>query len=58
MKELNKKRPINSFQKGIRNVSYMMIGFMMVMVPIVSCTQSHEKFQQADRHRFSELVGK
>lgn len=30
MKQLNKKRPINSFQLGIRNVSYMMIGFMIV----------------------------
>ena len=36
MKELNKKRPLNSFQKGIRNVTYMMIAFMLVMVPIVS----------------------
>ena len=35
MKQLNKKRPLNSFQRGIRNVSYMMIAFMMTMVPIV-----------------------
>lgn len=34
--QLNKKRPLNSFQRGIRNVSYMMIAFMLVMVPIVS----------------------
>jgi len=36
MKQLNKKRPLNSFQRGIRNVTYMMIAFMLVMVPIVS----------------------
>lgn len=35
MKQLNKQRPVNSFQKGIRHVSYMMIGFMLVMVPLV-----------------------
>ncbi|KAI1971192.1 hypothetical protein LOZ53_004490 [Ophidiomyces ophidiicola] len=35
MKQLNKKRPINSFQRGIRNVTYMLIGFMLIMVPIV-----------------------
>lgn len=36
MKQLNKRRPLNSFQRGVRNVTYMMIGFMFVMVPIVS----------------------
>lgn len=36
MKQLNKRRPLNSFQRGVRNVSYMMIAFMFVMVPIVS----------------------
>lgn len=36
MKQLNKKRPLNSFQRGIRNVTYMMIVFMLIMVPIVS----------------------
>jgi Mg2+-importing ATPase len=36
MKQLKKKRPLNPFQKGTRNVSYMMLGFMGVMVPIVS----------------------
>jgi len=35
MKQLNKKRPLNSFQRGIRNVTYMMIVFMLIMVPIV-----------------------
>jgi Mg2+-importing ATPase len=36
MKQLNKRRPINAFQRGVRNVTYMMIAFMFVMVPIVS----------------------
>ncbi|KAI9858788.1 MAG: hypothetical protein M1813_007255 [Trichoglossum hirsutum] len=34
-KALNAKPPLNAFQRGIRNVSYMLIGFMLVMVPIV-----------------------
>ncbi|KAH0545433.1 hypothetical protein FGG08_000434 [Glutinoglossum americanum] len=34
-KALNEKPPLNAFQRGIRNVSYMLIGFMLVMVPIV-----------------------
>ncbi|PHH88453.1 hypothetical protein CDD83_7518 [Cordyceps sp. RAO-2017] len=34
-KELKKKRETNAFQKGIRNVSWMLIAFMCVMVPIV-----------------------
>ncbi|PFH61499.1 hypothetical protein XA68_17156 [Ophiocordyceps unilateralis] len=33
--ELTKKRAPNAFQKGIRHVSFMLIGFMCVMVPIV-----------------------
>ncbi|RCI12888.1 hypothetical protein L249_0911 [Ophiocordyceps polyrhachis-furcata BCC 54312] len=33
--ELTKKRAPNAFQRGIRHVSYMLIGFMCVMVPIV-----------------------
>jgi Mg2+-importing ATPase len=36
MKQLNKRRPLNSFQRGVRAVTYMMITFMLVMVPIVS----------------------
>jgi hypothetical protein len=35
MKQLNSKRPLNSFQRGIRHVTYMMIAFMLVLVPIV-----------------------
>lgn len=36
IKQLSSSREINAFQRGIRNVSYMLIGFMLVMVPIVS----------------------
>jgi Mg2+-importing ATPase len=35
MEQLNRQRPLNAFQRGIRNVSYMMICLMMVMVPMV-----------------------
>lgn len=33
--ELKKRREPNSFQIGIRHVSYMLIGFMLTMVPLV-----------------------
>ncbi|KAG5984950.1 hypothetical protein E4U54_006081, partial [Claviceps lovelessii] len=33
-KELKKRRETNSFQRGIRHVSYMLIGFMLTMVPL------------------------
>ena len=36
VRQLSKKREINSFQRSIRSVTYMLIGFMLVMVPIVS----------------------
>ncbi|KAH7123169.1 hypothetical protein EDB81DRAFT_913339 [Dactylonectria macrodidyma] len=36
-KELEKRREVNAFQKGIRNVTWMLIGFMAVMVPVVLC---------------------
>ncbi|CRK39351.1 hypothetical protein BN1708_001589 [Verticillium longisporum] len=35
LKQLAKRRDLNAFQRGIRNVSYMLIAFMLVMVPIV-----------------------
>lgn len=35
VKEIQKRKPMNSFQRGIRNVSYMLLAFMLVMVPIV-----------------------
>ncbi len=41
MKELNKKRPVNAFQRGVRHVSYLMITFMLIMVPIVSLHQTN-----------------
>ncbi|KIJ64405.1 hypothetical protein HYDPIDRAFT_111717 [Hydnomerulius pinastri MD-312] len=37
--ELNKKRPENAIQMGIRKVSYVLIGFMLVMAPIVFIVQ-------------------
>lgn len=39
-KELKKRREPNSFQLGIRHVSYMLIGFMLTMVPLVSSLPS------------------
>jgi Mg2+-importing ATPase len=35
IKKLSAARGLNAFQKGIRDVSYMLVGFMLVMVPIV-----------------------
>ncbi|KAF9220910.1 Mg-transporting ATPase [Gyrodon lividus] len=37
--ELNKKRPENAIQMGIRKVSYVLMGFMLVMAPIVFIVQ-------------------
>jgi Mg2+-importing ATPase len=34
-KQLNKKRPISAFERGIRAVTYMLIAFMLVMVATV-----------------------
>lgn len=34
-KALQKSRGLNAFQRGIQNVTWMLIGFMSVMVPIV-----------------------
>lgn len=39
-KELEKRREVNAFQKGIRSVTWMLIGFMAVMVPIASRRES------------------
>jgi len=36
-KELEERREVNTFQKGIQSVSWMLIAFMAVMVPIVLC---------------------
>lgn len=35
IKQLAAKRETNAFQKGIRKVTYLLIGFMITMVPIV-----------------------
>ncbi|KAI6139389.1 Mg-transporting ATPase [Pisolithus tinctorius] len=37
--ELNRKRPENAIQIGIRKVSYVLMGFMAVMAPIVFIVQ-------------------
>ncbi|CAH0051087.1 unnamed protein product, partial [Clonostachys solani] len=34
-KQLEKRREPNNFQRGIRNVTWLLIAFMLVMVPIV-----------------------
>lgn len=44
VKQMNEKQPVNSFQRGVRGVSFMLIGFMIVMataVLIVSGKVSH-----------------
>ncbi|TKA58160.1 hypothetical protein B0A49_12139 [Cryomyces minteri] len=56
MKQLNKKRPLNSFQKGIRNVTYMMMGFMAVMVPIVLIVSGKVTHNWAQAALFSVSV--
>lgn len=40
MRQLSAKRELNAFQRGIRNVTYMLIGFMLTMVPIVRLPRS------------------
>ena len=59
-KDLEKKREKNAFQKGIRNVSWMLIGFMVVMIPVVSCHSPstltlHERCLTRDRFSSSTL---
>ncbi|KAK5011705.1 hypothetical protein LTR39_004466, partial [Cryomyces antarcticus] len=56
MKQLNKKRPLNSFQKGIRNVTYMMMGFMAVMVPVVLIVSGKVTHNWAQAALFSVSV--
>ena len=38
MKQLNEKQPLTAFQRGIRFVTWMMLGFMVTMVLVVSFT--------------------
>lgn len=40
-KELSKSTRSNAFQRGIRYVTWMLIGFMCVMVPIVSTSHPY-----------------
>ncbi|EEU35989.1 uncharacterized protein NECHADRAFT_49652 [Fusarium vanettenii 77-13-4] len=55
-KEIEKKRQPNSFQKGIRNVTWMLIGFMVVMVPIVLCISGKTTGDWANAALFSISV--
>ncbi|KAK9760665.1 hypothetical protein K7432_015090 [Basidiobolus ranarum] len=34
-RQLSTQRPINAFQKGIRRISYLFMGIMIIMVPLV-----------------------
>lgn len=36
---LGEERPLNAFDKSVRNVAYLLIGFMAIMVPIVFVIQ-------------------
>ena len=53
IKQLNKRRPLNSFQRGIRNVTYILIAFMLVVVPIVS---TQEDASRALKHLLNILA--
>ncbi|RSL42897.1 hypothetical protein CEP54_015307 [Fusarium duplospermum] len=55
-KGIEKKRHHNSFQKGIRNVTWMLIGFMVVMVPIVLCISGKTTGDWANAALFSISV--
>ncbi|KAK9687561.1 hypothetical protein K7432_014748 [Basidiobolus ranarum] len=49
-KQLSAQRPINAFQKGIRRISYLFIGIMLLMVPlvfIISGITNHDWLQAA-----------
>ncbi|ORX89798.1 magnesium-translocating P-type ATPase [Basidiobolus meristosporus CBS 931.73] len=49
-KQLIAQRPINAFQKGIRRISYLFIGIMLIMLPLVfviSGITSHDWLQAA-----------
>ncbi|KAG6051615.1 hypothetical protein E4U33_000605 [Claviceps sp. LM78 group G4] len=58
-KELKKRRETNSFQLGIRHVSYMLIGFMLTMVPLVLGISGYttKDWQNAAMYSISVAVG-
>ncbi|KAK2594081.1 hypothetical protein QQS21_008230 [Conoideocrella luteorostrata] len=58
-KDLKKRRQPNSFQLGIRHVSYMLIGFMLVMVPLVLGISGYttKDWQSAATYSISVAVG-
>jgi Mg2+-importing ATPase len=58
-KELNKRPPSNAFQRGIRNISYIMIVWVIVMVSVVLVIQgelSHD-WTSASLFALSVAVG-
>lgn len=58
-KELKKRREPNSFQLGIQHVSYMLIGFMLTMVPLVLGISGYttKDWQGAATYSISVAVG-
>ncbi|KAG6032795.1 hypothetical protein E4U41_007125 [Claviceps citrina] len=58
-KELKTRREPNSFQLGIRHVSYMLIGFMLTMVPLVLGISGYttKDWQNATTYSISVAVG-
>jgi P-type Mg2+ transporter len=58
-KQINERRPMNAFERGIRNVSYMMIGFMLVMVSVVLAVRGNvtRDWGQAALFSISVAVG-
>ena len=55
-KALNKKRDLNAFQRGIRGVTWMLMGFMGVMVPIVLVVNAKTTGNWGDAALFSISV--
>ncbi|KAJ3499081.1 hypothetical protein NLG97_g607 [Lecanicillium saksenae] len=58
-KALQKSRGLNAFQRGIQNVTWMLIGFMGVMVPIVLVVSAKTtgNWEQAALFSISVAVG-
>jgi Mg2+-importing ATPase len=55
-KQLNKKRPISAFERGIRHITYMMMGFMIIMVTIVLVIQGKLSHNWGNAALFSVSV--
>ncbi|KAH6679572.1 MG transport ATPase [Halenospora varia] len=57
MTELNKKQPLNAFQRGIRNISIMMIVAIAILFPIVLVVNGFVKHNWIEAVTFSLSVG-